>query len=471
MKPLCCAILLLTLVGCAVGPNYRRPAVDAPPVFRGGDAQTNSLGDFGWPQVFQDPALQHLIRTALTNNYDARIAFSRVEQAREIWNENRSLFLPSVIYQANADLGKNTVNGSMINNGGKSQTYYAGSINASWEIDLFGRIRRLNEAARAQFFASSEARRDVMISLIAEVAQAYYQLLALDEEIRIAQDSTNSFGQSMKIFNERYTGGVASKLEVSSAQALMASAATSVLELQRQMIAQEDAICYLLGVNPGPVARGSLSLAQEAPTDVPPGLPSSLLERRPDIREAEEDFHSANALVGVAKAEFFPRLVLTGLLGQVSSEASTFMNGVNSAWNVGAGLAGPLWEAGALKAQHRAALAAREQARLQYLSTILNAFRETSDALAARQQLAFERAQQIFAVEAYQESVKVANERYTLGRASYYEVLQEEQLLFPAENTLAQIQFNQMLAGVQLYRALGGGWPEPLPPSTAKSKQ
>jgi outer membrane protein, multidrug efflux system len=217
----------------------------------------------------------------------------------------------------------------------------------------------------------------------------------------------------------------------------------------------------LLGVNPGPVARGASLLAQALPPEVPPGLPSALLQRRPDVRQAEASLRSANALVGVAKADFFPRLTLTGLLGQTSTELSAFTGGANNAWSIAAGLTGPLFQGGLLKAQYRAARAAWDQARLQYQSTLLTAFREVADALAASQQLAAERVQQTRAVAAYQEAVKVANERYLQGRTSYYEVLQEQQLLFPAENTLAQIQLNQLLAVVQLYRALGGGWSAP----------
>jgi multidrug efflux system outer membrane protein len=274
----------------------------------------------------------------------------------------------------------------------------------------------------------------------------------------------------MKIFNERYHGGVASKLEVASATALQASAATSLIDVQRQIVVQEDMICVLVGVNPAPVSRGSVLLAEAVPPEVPPGLPSELLERRPDVREAEQDLRSANALIGVAKADFFPRLVLTGLLGASSSDLATITAGANRSWEIAAGLAGPIFEGGLLKAQYQAARAAWDQSRLQYEETILIAFREVSDALDARQELAAERAQQTQAVAAYQEAVKVANERYKLGQASYYEVLQEEQLLFPAENVLTQIQLNQLQSVIQLYRALGGGWQDtPSAPNTPRS--
>ena len=454
-------MLVLTIVGCAVGPNYRRPPVTAPTSFRGAGTETNSLGDYAWWQLFNDPVLQQLIRIALTNNYDVRIAAARVEQARALWAENRSLFMPQVNYLGGIGRGKNVQNNLPSNTGSQTATGISADANVSWEIDLFGRIRRLNESARAQFLASEEARRGVTAALVSDVAQAYFQLLALDQELRIAEDSTSSFGKSLNLFSERYHGGVASKLEVASAEALQAAAATSALDLQRQIVARENLISVLLSVNPGPVARGRALLGEALPPEVPPGLPSALLERRPDIRQAEESLRSANALVGVAKADFFPRLTLTGLLGQTSPELSTFTAGANNAWSIAAGLTGPIFQGGLLKAQYHAARAAWDEARLQYQSTILTAFREVADALAARQQLAGERVQQTRAVAAYQEAVEVAGERYVQGRAGYYEVLQEQQLLFPAENTLTQIQLNQLLTVVQLYRALGGGWSAP----------
>ena len=460
MKWVAAAVFGLVLAGCAVGPDYKRPELNTPPTFRGAGPETNSLGDSKWWDVFQDPTLQQLIRIALTNNYDVRIAVDRVEQAHAIWMENRSQFLPQVNYLGGVGYGKNVLANTPFGSGEKAGAGFVGDVNVSWEIDLFGRIRRLNESARAQYFATDEARHDVTAAVVTEVAEAYFQLLTLDREWKIACDSTNSFGQSLKIFSERYRGGVASRLEVVSAQALMAAAATSALDLQRQITAQEDLICVLLGVTPGPVIRGGASLAQETLPEVPPGLPSALLERRPDVREAEQLVRSANAQVGVAKADFFPQLTLTGLLGASTSDLATFTAGANRAWEIAAGLTGPIFEGGLLKAQYRAAQSAADQAKLQYGQTVLTAFREVADALSALQRLAEEREEQTSAVAAYEDAVKLANERYAHGQANYYEVLQWEQLLFPAETTLAQIQFNQLQAVVQLYRALGGGWNE-----------
>jgi multidrug efflux system outer membrane protein len=447
------------LAGCAVGPNYQRPAVTVPATFRGEtQVATHSLGDLPWGQVFHDDTLQNLIHIALTNNYDLRIALTRVEQARAIAAQARSQFFPRLDYALQAGKGKNVAN-NQPSPTGTGGTVFAGDAQASWEIDLWGRIRRLNESARAQFVASEEARRDVTISLIAQVAQDYFQLLALDNQFEIARQSTNSFGESLNLFNQRLHGGVASKLETSSAEALMDSAAATIPELEQQIAMQENQLSVLLGQNTGAILRGNTPLEKLMPPEVPAGLPSALLERRPDLREAAQQLRSANAQVGVAKANFFPQLNLTGLFGAASPELSTFTSGGGDvAWSLAAGLTGPLFHGGQLRAQYAQARAVREQFALQYQAAVLNAFQEISDALISREKLASARTQQNRAVTAYQEAVKIAMERYRLGNADYYEVLQEQQLLFPAENLLVQFQLNQMLAVVQLYRSLGGGW-------------
>ena len=450
---------LLTLVGCAVGPNYKRPPVNAPETFRGEtEISTNSFANLPWWQVFHDDTLQNLIRTALTNNYDLRIAVTRVEQARALAAQARSQFFPQLNYAGFAGRGQNVAN-NLPSPTGTDGAVFGADANASWEIDLWGRIRRLNESARAQFLASQEARRDVTISLIAQVAHDYFQLFALDNELEIARQSTNAFGESLKIFNQRLQGGVASKLETSSAEALMDAAAATIPELEQQIALQENQLSVLLGQNPGPILCGNSSLEKEMPPEVPAGLPSALLERRPDIREAEQQLRSANAQVGVAKSDFFPQLNLTGLFGGASSELSAFTSGgADVAWEIAAGLTGPLFHGGQLRAQYAQARAAREQSALQYQAAVLNAFQEISDALISRKKSAEARTQQTRAVEAYKIAVKISMERYRMGSADYYEVLQEQQLLFPAENALVQFQLNQMLAVVQLYRSLGGGW-------------
>jgi multidrug efflux system outer membrane protein len=449
------------LAGCAVGPNYQRPAVGSPESFRGDTRMaSNSIADLPWWRVFHDDALQPLIRLALTNNYDLRVAVTRVEQARALAAQARAQFFPQLNYALLAGAGRNVANNTPSPTG-TSGSLFAGDGNASWELDLWGRLRRLDESARAQFLASREARRDVTISLIAQVAQDYFQLLALDRQLEIARRTTNSFGASLKIFSERLQGGVASKLETASAEALMDAAAATIPGLEQQIALQENQLSALLGQYPGAIRRGATPLEQQTPPEIPAGLPSALLERRPDIREAEQQLRSANALVGAAKANFFPQLNLSGLLGGSSTELATFLSGGGAAaWEVAAGLTGPLFHGGQLRAQFAQARSARDQAALQYQAAVLNAFQEISDALISREKLQAALTLQNRAVEAYQTAVQVALERYRLGNADYYEVLQEQQLLFPAEDAQVQIQLNQLLTVVQLYRALGGGWAE-----------
>jgi outer membrane protein, multidrug efflux system len=457
----CLCLLCILWAGCAVGPNYKRPPVDAPQTFRPETAaSTNSFADLPWWEIFHDANLQILIRTALTNNYDLRIALTRVEQARELAAQARAGFFPQVNYLGLAGKGKNVAAGGAPSPSGVTGGLVAADVNASWEIDLWGRIRRLNESARAQFFASQEARRDTTISIIAEIAQNYFQLLALDRELQIAKDNTNAFGGSFKIFNERLQGGVASKLETSSAQALLNSAAATIPNLERQIAMQENVISVLTGRRPGPISRENSSIEEQSLPEIPAGLPSSLLERRPDIREAEQQLRSANAQVGVAAADFFPQLNLTGLFGRVSPGLSAFTGGGTTAWSAGASLTGPIFHGGELRSRYRQAKASRDQFALQYQAAVLNALQEVSSALISREKFAEAQVEQAHAVDAYKEAVKISLERYRQGNASYYEVLQEQQLLFPAENAVVETELNQFLSVIQLYRALGGGWSE-----------
>jgi len=470
LRPLLYLLCVLLAGGCAVGPNFKAPDAYPPATFRGAaEAGTNSLGDLAWWQLFQDPALQDLIHTALTNNYDLRLAAARVEESRALLAQSRSAFYPQATYQGATGGGRNVVGGVPFNTGEGAGKGNDLAGNVSWEIDLWGRVRRLNESARAQYFATEEARHNVTISLVSSVAQSYFQLLALDEELAIAKDTTNSFGQSWKLFNDRLRGGVSSRLETSSAEALLASAAATIPELRRQIVFQENQIRVLLGLNPGPVPRRPGALQEESLPDVPPGLPSALLERRPDIRQAMQSMRSANAQVGVATANFYPRITLTGLFGEVGPELVPFSSGTASAWSVAGNLAGPIFQGGLLKGQLRQARAAWDETRLQYQATVLNAFQEVANALVSQQELASERREQAHAVAAYQEAVQVANERYVGGQANYYELLQEQQQLFPAQNALTQTVLNQLLATVQLYKALGGGWQIEQPVARAAS--
>jgi multidrug efflux system outer membrane protein len=305
-------VVLLALAGaCAVGPNYQRPPVDTPTAFRGGLAKsTGSIAELPWWKVFRDENLQALIRTALAGNYDLRIAVSRVEQAREFAAQARAGLFPQLNYGAVAARGKNVTALNLPSPTGQTGSVFAADFNISWEIDLWGRIRRLTEAAQAQFLATEEARRGVTISLIAEVAQGYLQLLALERELRIAEETRDAFAGSLQIFTERLEGGVASKLETASASALLDSAAAAIPNIERQIFLQENLLSVLLGRSPGPISRDGSKFDQQLVTEIPAGLPSALLERRPDIRQAEQQLRSANAQIGVAEADCLPQLTL-----------------------------------------------------------------------------------------------------------------------------------------------------------------
>ena len=452
--------------GCAVGPNYRRPAINSPATFRFGNAVTNVASpELAWWRIYPDDTLQALIREAFTNSYDLRIAASRVEQARAIAMRARSQFVPSATYGGTVSRGRNELLGSPFDNGGATVNSAAATLNAFWEVDLWGRVRRLNESARAQFFASEEARRGVRLSLLSDVATAYFQLLELDEELEIASRTTNSFAESLRIFSRRLEGGTASALESSRAEAAFDDAAAALPAIRQRIAVTENQLSVLLGRNPGPIQRPDSFPRQEMSPEIPTGLPSTLLERRPDIRESEQTLRSANAQIGVSVAEFFPKIGLTALLGKVSPELSAFTLGSANAWGIAAEGAGPLFQGGRLVGQYRQSKAAREEAKLRYQQTILNAFREVSDALVAREQLAEIREHQAHQVGALGQAVKLSSERYVAGKASYYEVLEAQQQLFPAELNLARTQRDQLLAIVSLYKSLGGGWQEEMKPN------
>ncbi len=453
-------VALAVLAGCAVGPNYKRPATDSPTVFRDDKAPTNtSFADLEWWQVYQDDTLRALIREALTNNYDLRIAITRVEQARQVAAEARSAFVPNLTYSGGVSQGRNDFLGSPFPNSGKSAGSAVTTLNTFWEVDLWGRIRRLNESARAQFLASIDARQGVQLSLLSDVASDYFQLLELDRALEITRETTNSFGESLTIFTQRAQGGTASDLESSRAEAALADAMASIPYLQNQVSATENALCLLLGRTPGPINR-SIPTNEVLPPEVPAGLPSALLERRPDVREAEQLLRSANALIGESVAEFFPQIGLTAFLGKVSPQLSAFTLGGANAWGVAASATGPIFEGGRLVGQYRQAKAARDEARLRFQYAALTALRDVSDALVLRERLGEIRAQQAREVAALEKAVKISTERYIAGKASYYEVLEAQQQLFPSQLNLAGTLRDQQLVVVSLYKALGGGWKE-----------
>jgi multidrug efflux system outer membrane protein len=445
--------------GCAVGPNYQRPAVNAPEGFRfAANPTTNSLGDLPWWRVFKDPILQDLIRTAITNNYDLKQAVARVEQARNQAAAANSAFFPQIGYGGDIGRGRNVLFNSPTVLNGATESSAQLTLGTAWEMDFWGRIRRSSEAARAQYLATDAARRGVMIMLVSQVATAYFQLLDLDQEVAIQRAATNAYAGSYRIFNDRLVNGVASKLETDRAAAALANAAAIIPQLEIQIATAEDQLGVLLGRNPGPILRNSLTNQPQLTPDIPAGLPGDLLRRRPDVVAAEESLIAANANIGVSVANFFPQIGLTTLLGRASPELSSFTGGSGNLWDLGGTLSGPVFQGGNLRAQYRAAKANFDEARAAYQQTVLTAFQEVSDALITRQKLAEEYVYDGQAVVALAESVDVATQRYLNGKSSYYEVLQAQQELYPTQRAQVQTQVGELLAVVQLYQALGGGW-------------
>jgi outer membrane protein, multidrug efflux system len=451
---------VVLLSGCAVGPNYERPKVDVPTQFRAADsgARQASVADLPWWEVFKDPELTHLVQTALANNYDLRIAVTRVEQSRQIAAQARAQYFPFLNYSIGSSYGKNEFAGTVSPDGGNQRGALLGVASVAWEADLWGRLRRENEAAQAQFLATEQARRGVMLSLVSDLAQAYFELLGLDLQLDIAKRTTASFTETLNLFNQRLAGGVASKLDTSRAAGARDAAAASIPELQRQIGLKENQINVLLGGNPGPIPHNSKLLDQIVPPQIPAGLPSALLERRPDILTAEQQMRFANAQIGVATANYFPRIGLTALFGRASSPLSSLSSGESTVWSLAGTLAGPIYQGGALRAHKRQAVAFWEETKLQYQQTAQLAFEDVSNTLISRDRYEGIRAEQARAVKDYQESVKVALQRYLAGKASYFEVLDAQLQLYPEEYQLAFTELNRRTVIVQLYKALGGGW-------------
>src|SRR5499427_8434258 len=444
------ALLPWLLCACNLGPKYIRPAVQPPASYYTEEqARQNSIADLAWWELFKDPVLQNLIREALKNNYDLQLAVAQVEQQRALLGITRSQYYPQVAYDGNIS-GQKSLN---IPN----HTYYSYSFTAFWEIDLFGKIRKMTEAQRAVYFSSEEARRDVRLLVMSQVAQGYFQLRALDAQLEISHRTVKSFQDTLDIFQHRLEGGYASGLETSRAQAALSNVAATIPDLERQIVAQENALDLLLGRNPGPIDRGAALADQYEPPDVPSGLPATLLERRPDLREAEQNLIAANSNVGVAKTNFFPTISLTGMFGGTSPQLSE-LTGTGKAWSLAGNLAGPIFTGGRLKNEYRASLAQRDQARISFEKAVTQAFGEVSTSLSAHQQLAKAYLEQLTAVQAYRESVHLSTVRYDSGLSSYFEIIDAQIQLYPAESSAVTYDLERKLALVSLYRALGGGW-------------
>jgi multidrug efflux system outer membrane protein len=468
------AVAIFFLASCSVGPNYKRPAADVPAMYRGatpapstdssanppanGGATNNpvaSLGDEKWWEVFQDQELQNLIRTALKNNYDVRIAATRVFQARAQLGITRADQLPSLGVGGNITSIRNPTIGPI-----PSYELTNGQLtaNAAWNLDFWGKYRRATEAARANLLANEWAQKAVMATLVADLASSYFQLRQLDLELEISKRTLNSRQDSLDLTKTLEQHGINSLLDVRQSEQLVYTAAAEVPDLERQIAQQENAISILLGKNPDDVPRGLKLTDEPHSPEVPVGLPSALLERRPDVREAEANLIAANAQIGVARAAYFPQISLTATAGYESSALTNLFSGPAGIWNMVGGFTQPIFEGGRLKSNVQLAEAQRDQLLLTYQQTIQGAFRDVSNALVAYRKYREFRIQQEHLVDSAQDAAHLSETRFKAGTADYLEVLTNETNSFSAELNLAQAQGNELTALVQLYQALGGGW-------------
>jgi outer membrane protein, multidrug efflux system len=454
------AVLVILLAGCAVGPNYQRPQIAVPDVYRGlpPDADktaTASLADEKWWTLFQDEQLQGLIRTALADNYDVQIAAARVLQAQAVLGITRADQLPTIVGGAAAT--NERLSGTKTFPPIETST---NSVNLSmaWELDFWGKFRRATEAARAELLSSEWGRRAVITSLVRNVASAYFQLRELDLEMEISKHALASRQDSLRLVKIRASGGVTSMLDVRQSEQLVYEAAGAIPDLERRIEQQENFISILIGKNPQAIPRGKTLLENSFPPVVPAGLPSSLLERRADIQEAEHSLIAANARIGVAKAVYFPQITLTATAGYQSSALTSLFSGPAGAWNFGGQLVQPIFEGGRIRSGVRLAEARKKELVLGYQQTIQQAFREVSDALVGYRKDQEFRQQQDLLTRSAQEATALSQSRYSGGVTSYLEVLDSDSRYFSAQLTLAQAQLNERLSLVQLYGALGGGW-------------
>lgn len=469
------SILLLSVAvmsGCAVGPNYKRPAVDVPGMYRGGSTEfpatatqttttppaqqsVASLGDEKWWEVFQDEELRSLIRTALKNNYDVRIAATRVLEAQAQLGITRADQYPSLaVGGADADQRSPKI--------GPIPSYEVslGQVTASaaWNLDFWGKYRRATESARATLLANEWARKQVMATLVANIATSYFQLRQLDLELEISKSTLGSRSESLKLTQTLEQHGISSLLDVRQSEQLVYTAAEEVPDFERQIAQQENSISILLGKNPGDIPRGLKLTDQPHAPEVPAGLPSALMERRPDIREAEQNLIAANARIGVARSAYFPQISLTGSAGFETPALTNLFTGPAGVWNFGASLAQPIFEGGRIKSNVRFAEAQHEQLLLTYQQAIQGAFRDVANALVGYRKNREFRIQQEQLLNSAQDAARLSEVRFKAGTTDYLEVLTNETNSFTAELGLAQAQGNEVIALVQLYQALGGGW-------------
>ena len=447
------------LSGCTVGPDYVRPGVATPEKWRIDYAQAADVANTRWWQQFGDAALDRLIEEARRENRDLAVAAARVDQFIGALTTTRSQFYPQIGYSFDASRNRASRVGQPPVPEGSDPYYslYQGALSAQWQIDLFGRVRRQSEAAQAQVYASEQGRRGVILSVVTSVAASYIVLRGLDRQLEIARATADNYAGTKKIFDLRFKGGVVSQVEVGQVESQYQQALAAIPSLEQQVAAQENLISVLLGRNPGPIPRGK-SIDDLAPPAIPGDLPSTLLERRPDILQAEQNLVAANANIGVAKSLYFPTLSLTGLFGSISTAFGDFLTGPATAWTVAAGLTGPIFTFGQIEGQVQTAEAAQREALAFYQQTVLNALRETNDALVGAIKKREEAEAQAKRVAALREYARLSRLKFDNGYAGYLEVLYAENELFSAELSAVRSSSERYTELVNVYKAMGGGW-------------
>jgi multidrug efflux system outer membrane protein len=454
-------LLALLLAGCAVGPNYKRPAVAVPDQYRGGVADASSLADKKWSELFQDDALQQLVETALQHNFDLGIASERVLEARAQYHITRANEFPNVAGQAGFTAERTPGASSLfpLAPGTTFQgSYWQAGLALNWELDLWGRLRRLSESGRAQYLATEEGRRGVVVSLIGDVMNDYFLVRERDLELEIAQQTRDIAQDNLRLVELRHSRGAATGLDVHQAEQFLYTATAQMASARRDIAQTENALSLLAGKAPGDITRGKALAELEPPARVPPGLPSALLERRPDIRQAEQILISANARIGAAKAMYFPEITLTGFLGGQSIALSKLFDTPERQQVIAPAAVLPLFNAGQIRAGVRFSEAQKREMVIAYRKAIYTGLREVSDALVGYTGTREQRTQQELLVKALTESTRLSNLRYKGGLDSYLQVLDSERNLFQGQLVLAQLRLAEMQSLVQLYRALGGGW-------------
>jgi outer membrane protein, multidrug efflux system len=457
MRRLLLTVCAALLAGCMVGPNYKRPALDLPRSFEYADTEARDTTNTTWWRGFQDPVLDGLIADALANNKNIKIAAANVEQAAGVLTQTRSTLFPQVSYNGSAGrerISENSAFGAGSPNPFNNFQLFGG---ATWELDLWGRVRRLSEAARANLYATDEARRGVILSVVASVAGSYLQLRGLDEQLAIAKRNLTAYGESVRLFQLQFKYGQISQMIVEQAVTQYESAAATIPQVEQQIVVLENSLSILLGRNPGPIPRGK-SIYELAFPAIPTELPSQILERRPDLAQAEENLIAANANIGAARALYFPTISLTGNLGVQSEKLEDLFRGPSKAWSYAGSFTGPIFNAGLISGQVRQAESAQQAALVSYQAAIQNAFADVEDALSGRRKLLAQVEAQERLVHADQEYERLAKLQYEGGYAPYLTVLNAQQQLFPAELNLAQLKASLFASFVNLYKALGGGW-------------